>query len=234
MSLKENLENVEKEIEESIERGNRAKGDVKLIAVSKTKPISDIEEVYALGMRDFGENKVQELCEKEASLPADIRWHLIGHLQTNKVKYIVDKVYMIHSVDSLKLANEINKEAEKKNVDKVKILIELNLGMEETKFGLESEDEILNLVSEISKLPRVEINGLMTVAPYVENIEDNREIFKQMKKISSIIESKHIPNVKMDYLSMGMSNDFTVAIEEGANYVRVGTKIFGERDYSKK
>lgn len=234
MSLKENLENVEKEIEESIERGKRARGDVKLIAVSKTKPISDIEEVYALGMRDFGENKVQELCEKEASLPADIRWHLIGHLQTNKVKYIVDKVYMIHSVDSLKLANEINKEAEKKNVDKVKILIELNLGMEETKFGLESEEEILNLVSEISKLPRVEINGLMTVAPYVENIEDNREIFKQMKKISSIIESKHIPNVKMDYLSMGMSNDFTVAIEEGANYVRVGTKIFGERDYSKK
>lgn len=141
---------------------------------------------------------------------------------------------MIHSVDSLKLANEINKEAEKKNVDKVKILIELNLGMEETKFGLESEDEILNLVGEISKLPRVEINGLMTVAPYTENIEDNREIFKQMKKISSIIESKHIPNVKMDYLSMGMSNDFTVAIEEGANYVRVGTKIFGERDYSKK
>lgn len=234
MSLKENLENVEKEIEKSIERGKRAKGDVKLIAVSKTKPISDIEEVYALGMRDFGENKVQELCEKEASLPADIRWHLIGHLQTNKVKYIVDKVYMIHSVDSLKLANEINKEAEKKNVDKVKILIELNLGMEETKFGLESEEEILNLVSEISKLPRVEINGLMTVAPYTENIEDNREIFKQMKKISSIIESKHIPNVKMDYLSMGMSNDFTVAIEEGANYVRVGTKIFGERDYSKK
>lgn len=234
MSLKENLENVEKEIEKSIERGKRAKGDVKLIAVSKTKPISDIEEVYALGMRDFGENKVQELCEKEASLPADIRWHLIGHLQTNKVKYIVDKVYMIHSVDSLKLANEINKEAEKKNVDKVKILIELNLGMEETKFGLESEDEILNLVGEISKLPRVEINGLMTVAPYTENIEDNREIFKQMKKISSIIESKHIPNVKMDYLSMGMSNDFTVAIEEGANYVRVGTKIFGERDYSKK
>lgn len=233
MSLKENLENVEKEIEESIKKGNRNKDDVTLIAVSKTKPVCDIEEIYKEGIRDFGENKVQELCDKIPVLPSDIRWHLIGHLQTNKVKYIVDKVYMIHSVDSLKLASEINKEAEKKNVDKVKILIELNLGMEESKFGLEDEEEILNLVSEISKLPKVEINGLMTVAPYVENIEDNRKIFKQMKKISSIIESKHIPNVKMDYLSMGMSNDFTVAIEEGANFVRVGTKIFGERDYSK-
>ncbi|MCR5405295.1 MAG: YggS family pyridoxal phosphate-dependent enzyme [Lachnospiraceae bacterium] len=227
--LKENLDNVLKNIADSEERSGRKKGDVTLIAVSKTKPVEMIKEVYDLGVRDFGENRVQELTEKYDKLPSDIRWHLIGHLQTNKVKYIIDKAYMIHSVDSLKLANEISREAVKHSVT-ANILIEVNVSGEESKFGVSPED-LEDLIRKISVLPAIRIRGLMTVAPYVVDSEENRQIFIKMKQFAVDITRKNIDNVNMDCLSMGMSGDYTVAVEEGATFVRVGTSIFGERNY---
>lgn len=189
-----------------------------------------LKEAYETGCRDFGENKVQELVDKYEVLPKDIRWHMIGHLQRNKVKYIVDKVYLIHSVDSLRLAEEISKEAAKKNVD-VNILVEVNVAGEETKFGTGCE-EAKQLVRDIAQLPHVHIQGLMTIAPYVENSEENRIYFQQLKKLSVDISSENIDNVSMKVLSMGMTGDYAVAVSEGATYVRVGTGIFGERNYA--
>ncbi len=227
--LKENLDNVLKNIADSEERSGRKQGDVTLIAVSKTKPVEMIKEVYDLGIRDFGENRVQELTGKYDKLPSDIRWHLIGHLQTNKVKYIIDKAYMIHSVDSLKLANEISREAVKHSVT-ANILIEVNVAGEESKFGV-SPEGLEDLIRKISVLPAIRIRGLMTVAPYVVDSEENRQIFVKMKQFAVDITRKNIDNVTMDCLSMGMSGDYTVAVEEGATFVRVGTSIFGERNY---
>lgn len=227
--IKDNMEKVNKEIAIACERSGRNTNQVTLIAVSKTKPIPMLMEAYDAGARDFGENKVQELVDKIPKLPQDIRWHMIGHLQRNKVKYIVDKVYLIHSVDSLRLAEEISKEATKKHIT-VKILLEVNVACEETKFGTTS-DEVVNLAEEIAKLPGISIQGLMTIAPYVENPEENRKYFHKLKQLSVDIKSKNIDNVCMNVLSMGMTGDYRVAIEEGATYVRVGTGIFGERDY---
>ncbi|MCR5509292.1 MAG: YggS family pyridoxal phosphate-dependent enzyme [Lachnospiraceae bacterium] len=227
--LRDNLIQVNENIAEAAKRSGRDPSDITLIAVSKTKPVSMIEEVYSLGVRDFGENRVQELVGKYDVLPHDIRWHLIGHLQTNKVKYIVDKVYMIHSVDSLKLAEEISREAKKHSVT-VNILIEVNVSGEESKFGV-SPDELEDLIRKASVLPGIRIRGLMTVAPYVVDSEQNRAIFVKMKQFVVDIIQKNIDNVYMDCLSMGMSGDYIVAVEEGATYVRVGTSIFGERNY---
>lgn len=216
---------------EAKEETSKYNQSVTLIAVSKTKPISDIEELYHIGVRDFGENKVQELCEKYENLPKDIRWHLIGHLQTNKVKYIVDKVSLIHSVDSVHLANQIERECIKKNVE-ADILVQVNVAEEDTKYGLKVE-ETISMVKEIAALPHVHIKGLMTIAPFVDNPEDNREVFKALKKLSVDINDKNIDNVCMDILSMGMSGDYEIAIEEGSTMVRVGTSIFGERNYNR-
>lgn len=227
--LKENLYQVQENMKEACRRSGRAESDVTLIAVSKTKPLPMLEEVYSLGIRDFGENKVQELVDKAEQLPDDIRWHMIGHLQRNKVKYIVDKVYMIHSVDSLRLAEEISKEAVKRGII-VNILIEVNVAGEESKFGVTPEDTP-GLVQEISHLPGILVRGLMTIAPFVENAEDNRIFFSALKNLYVDITNKNIDNVRMDYLSMGMTGDYEVAIEEGASFVRVGTGIFGERSY---
>lgn len=227
--LKENLYQVQENMKEACRRLGRAESDVTLIAVSKTKSLPMLEEVYSLGIRDFGENKVQELVDKAEQLPDDIRWHMIGHLQRNKVKYIVDKVYMIHSVDSLRLAEEISKEAVKRGIT-VNILIEVNVAGEESKFGVTPEDTP-GLVQEISHLPGILVRGLMTIAPFVENAEDNRIFFSALKKLYVDITNKNIDNVRMDYLSMGMTGDYEVAIEEGASFVRVGTGIFGERSY---
>lgn len=227
--LKENLYQVQENMKEACRRSGRAESDVTLIAVSKTKPLPMLEEVYSLDIRDFGENKVQELVDKAEQLPDDIRWHMIGHLQRNKVKYIVDKVYMIHSVDSLRLAEEISKEAVKRGII-VNILIEVNVAGEESKFGVTPEDTP-GLVQEISHLPGILVRGLMTIAPFVENAEDNRIFFSALKKLYVDITNKNIDNVRMDYLSMGMTGDYEVAIEEGASFVRVGTGIFGERSY---
>ena len=228
--LKENYANVLKNVHNACERAGRKTDDVTLIAVSKTKPVEMLQEIYDCGCRDFGENKVQEIMDKYDKLPNDIRWHMIGHLQTNKVKYIVDKVYMIHSVDSIKLAKEISKEAVKKNVT-VKVLLEVNVAKEETKFGLLTE-EVLDFYKEIIDLPGLKVCGLMTIAPYVENSEENRQHFVNLKQLMVDIESEKTDNISVGELSMGMTGDYEVAIEEGATYVRVGTGIFGERNYN--
>ena len=228
--ISDNLRTVEENINAACGRSGRNRGDVKLIAVSKTKPVEMLREAYDLGCRDFGENKVQELLDKYDKLPGDVRWHMIGHLQRNKVKYIVDKVYMIHSVDSVRLAEEISKEAVKQNVT-VSVLVEINVAGEESKFGT-SVDEAVSLVEDISKLPNIVVKGLMTIAPYVENSEENRLYFAKLKQIYVDIIHKNIDNVFMEELSMGMTGDYEVAIEEGTTYIRVGTGIFGERQYT--
>lgn len=228
--IKENIADVQSKIKAACQRSGRNVSDVTLIAVSKTKPVSDIEEAYECGSRHYGENKVQELCDKFPVLPQDIHWHLIGHLQRNKVKYIIDKVYLIHSVDSVRLAEQISSEAVKKSV-RVNILVQVNIANEDTKFGLK-EDETISMIKEISSLPNIHIKGLMTIAPFTENPEDNRQYFREMKNLSLKIDSLKIPNVEMTELSMGMTGDYEVAVEEGATYVRVGTGIFGNRNYN--
>lgn len=231
MSVYENYLAVEEKVKEACRRAGRNRDEVTLIAVSKTKPMSMIEELLPLGVVDFGENKVQELTAKEEALPSGIHWHMIGHLQRNKVKYIVDKACLIHSVDSLRLAETVSQEAEKKGVT-ANILIEVNVAGEDSKFGV-SPDETAALAEAISKLPNIAVKGLMTIAPFVENAEENREVFRNLRKLSVDIEEKKFNNVTMAVLSMGMTGDYEVAIEEGATMVRVGTGIFGERDYSK-
>lgn len=228
--LEENYREVEERIAAACERAGRKREEVTLIAVSKTKPVEDIEEIYSLGQRLFGENKVQELTAKEEVLPKDIKWHLIGHLQTNKVKYIVDKAELIHSVDSEKLAQMISKEAVKRGVT-ANILIEVNVAQEDTKFGLSVEDTPA-LVRSVAALPGIHICGLMTSAPFVADPEENRPVFRKLRQLSVDIEGEKIDNVSMSVLSMGMTNDYEVAIEEGATMVRVGTAIFGARQYN--
>ncbi|MBQ7925210.1 MAG: YggS family pyridoxal phosphate-dependent enzyme [Lachnospiraceae bacterium] len=228
--IKDKLLQVQQQIEKACERAHRASGEVSLIAVTKTNPVPKLMEAYAAGSRDFGENKVQEMLDKMQQLPGDIRWHMIGHLQRNKVKYIVGKVHLIHSVDSLRLAEEISKESIKKQVTS-DILVEVNVAQEASKFGTTSQ-EAMELVEAISVLPGIRIKGLMTIAPYVDHPEENREYFRNLKQLSVDIENKNIDNVSMEVLSMGMTGDYLVAIEEGATYVRVGTGIFGARDYS--
>ena len=209
------------------ENSGRQRDDVTLIAVSKTKPVETLKEAYDLGVRVFGENKVQELTDKYEALPKDIQWHMIGHLQRNKVKYIIDKVALIHSVDSIRLAETIEKEAAKHNIT-ANILIEVNVAKEESKFGLMPE-ELDELIDKIKDFNHIQVKGLMTIAPFVENSEENRNIFKKLFEFYVDMKSKNIDNVTMDVLSMGMSGDYEVAIEEGATMVRVGTSIFGSR-----
>ena len=228
--LEENLAKVKENIRIACEKAGRDPSEVKLIAVSKTKPVEMLKEAYDLGVRVFGENKVQELEKKIDELPKDISWQMIGHLQRNKVKYIAGRVDLIHSVDSYRLAEEINVQAKKKGVV-IPILIEVNVAGEETKFGVSPEDAV-ELVEEISQLDGVKVSGLMTIAPYVVDSEENRPVFHKIKDLSIDIATKNIDNVSMDILSMGMTGDYMVAIEEGATMVRVGTGIFGERNYN--
>ena len=228
--LKENLTKVEENIQKACDKAGRKRSEVTLIAVSKTKPVEMLQEIYDEGIREFGENKVQEMCEKMELMPQDIKWNMIGHLQTNKVKYIIGKTSLIHSVDSLKLAEEIQKQAAKHDVT-ADILVEVNIANEESKFGI-SKDETIQMVRDIAKLDHLKIKGLMTIAPFVENQEDNRLYFREIKQLSVDINNQNIDNVSMDVLSMGMTGDYMVAIEEGATMVRVGTGIFGERNYN--
>ena len=228
--LKENLIKVEENIQKACDKAGRKRSEVTLIAVSKTKPVGMLQEVYNEGIREFGENKVQEMCEKMELMPQDIKWNMIGHLQTNKVKYIIGKTSLIHSVDSLKLAEEIQKQAVKHDVT-ADILVEVNIANEESKFGI-SKDETIQMVRDIAKLDHLKIKGLMTIAPFVENPEDNRLYFREIKQLSVDINNQNIDNVSMDVLSMGMTGDYMVAIEEGATMVRVGPGIFGERNYN--
>ena len=190
-----------------------------------------IIESYNTGQRDFGENKVQELISKKERLPEDIRWHFIGKLQTNKVKYIIDKVHMIHSLDRESLCEEIQKRAEK--IDRIiDCLVQVNISKEDSKHGLYEED-VIDFITNISnKYTNIRIKGLMTMAPFTENEDEVREVFRSLKNLSLDIDKLNIPNVSMKYLSMGMSNDYKIAVEEGSTIVRVGTSIFGERNYN--
>ena len=227
--LKDNLNLVEENIEKACQRCGRSRQEVKLIAVSKTKPVSMIQEVYGEGVRDFGENKPQEIRDKYPEMPKDVKWHMIGHLQRNKIKYIIDKVCMIHSVDSVKLAEAIDEEAAKHGIV-MPVLVEVNVAREDTKYGIMPE-EAEAFVRQISLLKHICVQGLMTIAPYTENAEENRIHFRNLKKLYVDIKDKNIDNVNMCNLSMGMTGDYEVAIEEGATMVRVGTGIFGERFY---
>lgn len=227
--IKDNLEAVHQNIKKACENADRNEEEITLIAVSKTQPVSMLMQAYDCGCRDFGENKVQELISKYEAMPEDVRWHMIGHLQTNKVKYIIDKVCLIHSVDSLKLAQEISVQAVKKQIN-VSVLIEVNIAQEETKFGVKPE-ETEKLICEAALLPGISIKGLMTIAPFSEDAEENRQYFKQLKQLAVDISRKNIDNVNMNILSMGMTGDYITAVEEGASCVRVGTGIFGERQY---
>lgn len=230
MSIKENLDLINEKIKAAAEKSGRKREDVLLLAVSKTVDVPRIKEAVNLGLVDLGENKPQEINWKYYEIK-NVKWHQIGHLQTNKVKYIIDKVCLIHSVDSLKLAEEISKRAKSKNIT-MDILVEINIAGEEAKSGVPL-DEAEALAVEISKLDNVIVKGLMTVAPFVENPEDNREYFKQMRNLFVDIRDKNYNNIDMKYLSMGMTNDYEIAVEEGANIVRIGTGLFGARDYSK-
>lgn len=228
--IADNLALVKKNIEDACEKTGRSVEEVTLIAVSKTKPVDLLMEAYHAGARVFGENKVQEIMDKYDHMPSDVKWHMIGHLQRNKVKYIIDKVAMIHSVDSIRLAQTIEQEAAKKNIC-MPVLIEVNVAEEESKFGM-SIEEVIPFLEEISSYEHIQVRGLMTIAPFVENPDENRWVFRKLKKLSVDIEAKNINNITMSVLSMGMTGDYQVAVEEGATMVRVGTGIFGERNYS--
>lgn len=229
--IKDNLCEVHKNIEAACKRAGRNVNEVTLLCVSKTKPASMVETAMEAGEESFGENHVQEIVDKFAFFEGrEPKWHMIGHLQRNKVKYIVDKVELIHSVESVRLAEQISSEAAKKGIT-AHILIEVNMADEESKFGIKPE-EAKSFIREISSLPSIKIDGLMTVAPYTENAENNRIYFRQMKELSVDIANENIDNVTMSVLSMGMTGDYEVAIEEGATHVRVGTGIFGNRIYT--
>ncbi len=229
MSITENLSMVENKIAAACKRAGRERDEVKLIAVSKTQPVEAIREAIEYGINSFGENRVQELREKTEIIKDNLDWHLIGHLQTNKVKYVVGKVSLIHSLENIRLAEALDKEAAKLGIT-VDVLAEINVAKEDTKFGVNPEDAE-NFIREVSKFPNINIKGLMTVAPYTDISEENRKYFRQLKKIMVDLNSKNIHNVSMNVLSMGMTGDYEVAIEEGATLVRVGTGIFGSRNY---
>ncbi len=227
--VSDNYKEVEARVAAACARAGRARESVTLIAVSKTKPVEDIRELIEVGVVDFGENKVQEMCSKMEAIPEELHWHLIGHLQRNKVKFIAGSTHLIHSVDSMRLAQEIQKEAAK--VGRVcPVLIEVNIGNEESKDGVPYE-EAEALVRQVSTLANVKICGLMCIAPFTDEPESNRGYFKQMRALRDRIAEEALPGVEMRELSMGMTGDFEVAIEEGATMVRVGTAIFGHRDY---
>lgn len=225
------LKKVREEIVQAANKVNRNPDEITLIAVSKTYPVSAIQEAMAEGCSDFGENHVQELCQKVEAINEPIKWHLIGHLQTNKVKYIVGKTELIHSLDRLKLAEEIEKQSAKQEIV-TKVLIEVNVANEPSKHGFKME-EVLPALEQISHMKHIKVEGLMTVAPFVENPEENRTIFRKLYELSVDIQKQKFDNISTNILSMGMSNDYKIAIEEGATMVRVGTAIFGNRDYSK-
>ena len=228
--IKENLADVERRICAACERSGRSRSEGELIAVSKTKPVEMIREAYDWGIRTFGENRPQEIMDKYPQLPGDIRWHMIGHLQRNKIKYIIDRVCMIHSVDSLRLAQAVDEEARRHDVV-MPVLVEVNVAGEASKDGVAPEEAEM-LIRQISTLANIRVQGLMTIAPFTEKPEENRVYFQRLRKLSVDIKAKNIDNVNMCDLSMGMTGDYEVAVEEGATMIRVGTGIFGERDYN--
>lgn len=230
--IKDQLKEIRAHIKEAAQKASKSEEDITLIAVSKTYPVTAIEEALLEGCTDFGENHVQELMSKIDSVKENVNWHLIGHLQTNKVKYVVGKTALIHSMDSLKLAEEIEKQSAKRGIV-TSVLVEVNVANEATKYGFKL-DEVMDVMKILNTMPHIKVKGLMTVAPYVENPEKNRPIFRKLYELSVDIQKQKLDNISTSILSMGMSNDYQIAIEEGATMVRVGTAIFGNRDYSKK
>lgn len=229
MSISNNILIIKNNIEKAKRLSGREKEEIILVAVSKTQTIEKIMQAKDCGLSVFGENKVQELTEKYPQIDC-VEWHLIGHLQKNKVKYIIDKVQMIHSLDSVSLAEEINKRAEK--ADRIiPVLVQINIGKEESKSGIFEED-VEQFVNKLAGFKNILINGIMTIPPISEDKELTRMYFRKMKMIFDTLKAKEKQNMKVKYLSMGMSDDYELAIEEGANIVRVGTGIFGERNYS--
>jgi PLP dependent protein len=228
LSVQENVERVRESIQLACQRAGRSAGDVRLVAVSKTQPAEAIRQAYAAGLREFGENRVQEAAAKRKQLEGlDAVWHLIGHLQSNKAKLACELFDCIHSVDSLHLAEKIDRAAAALG-RKLPVLIEVHLGEEASKFGVE-EDELVQLAEKIGALPAVELRGLMTLPPFFDDPEAVRPFFRRLRGLAERIEARNLPGVSMRELSMGMSHDFEIAIEEGATIVRVGTAIFGER-----
>lgn len=233
MSIRENIDDIVKRIEDTCKKVGRNPNDITVIAVSKTVESERAREAVEAGINNLGENRVQELVKKYDELKdLDIKWHMIGHLQKNKVKYIIDKTVLIHSVESLSLAEEINKRAEKNNLI-ANVLVELNIGEEDSKFGIK-EESVYDFILSLEKFENLRVVGLMTVAPFCENPEDVRWVFKKMKYIYDKISTMNLRNTKMKYLSMGMTNDFEIAIEEGSNIIRIGTAIFGARKYKEE
>lgn len=233
MSIKENIDDIVKRIEVTCKKAGRNPNDITLIAVSKTVESPKVREALEAGIDNLGENRVQELIKKYEDLKdTDIKWHMIGHLQKNKVKYIIDKTVLIHSVDSLSLAEEIDKRAKNRGLV-ANVLIELNIGEEESKFGIK-EENIYDFIKSLENFENIRVLGLMTVAPFCENPEDVRWVFKKMKDIYDKISTMNLKNAEIKYLSMGMTNDFEVAIEEGSNMIRIGTAIFGARKYKEE
>ncbi len=224
-----NIEKLNEKIRIAASKSGRQPDDITVIGVSKTVGADRISKAIQAGLFDFGENKVQELVNKYETIGSACRWHMVGHLQTNKVKYIIDKIDLIHSVDSIRLAKEIDRQASKVGI-KSNILVQVNIADEESKFGI-GADETITFIKKIAEYDNIYIKGLMTIAPYSENPEDVRWVFKALKKLFIDISRENTDNISMDYLSMGMSNDFELAIEEGSNMVRIGTAIFGKRDY---
>jgi pyridoxal phosphate enzyme (YggS family) len=224
-TVKDNLEAINKKIKEAALKVNRDPQEIKLVAVTKTATLEQIKEAINEGVKIIGENKVQEAKGKYQVLTTEVKWHLIGHLQTNKVKYAVEIFDLIHSVDSIKLAKEIDKRSVqfKKTID---VLIEVNISGEETKYGYNPE-KVEAFLKEISEFSGIRVRGLMTIAPISKNKEEVRPYFRRLRELSERIRDKNIKNIKMDYLSMGMTDDFEIAIEEGANMVRIGRGIFG-------
>ena len=231
MSIKDNIASIKQNIKEIEEKCHR-EDEVNLMAVTKTVDVDKVLEAIDAGITDIGENKPQELSRKYESSGNKVRYHLIGTLQTNKVKYIIDKAYMIHSLDRISLCEEIQKRAEK--IDKViKCLVQVNISKEESKHGLE-EEQVVDFIKQVSKdYKNIHIQGLMTMAPFVDDEKEIRKVFSKLKKLSVEISNLNLPNVEMDTLSMGMSHDYKIAIEEGATIIRVGTSIFGQRNYNK-
>ena len=219
MKIKQNIEELKSKIPE----------DVRLLAVSKTKPLEELEEAYIAGMRDFGENKVQELVKKSENFHDDVKWHFIGQLQSNKVKYLVDSVYLIHSLASISLLTEIEKVFGKAN-KVANVLIQINIGREESKSGI-LEENLYEFIESIEKCKHIFVNGIMVIIPK-GNDESNRTYFKKTKKIFEELKEKNYKNIHMNILSMGMTHDYMIAIEEGSNLVRIGTGIFGDRNYN--
>ena len=226
-TIRDHLNEVRENIQKACEKAGRSPQEVTLIAVSKTKPLFMLEEAYEAGARDFGENKVQEILEKHPKMPEDARFHMIGHLQRNKVKQVLPHAVLIHSVDSYRLAAQISQEAGKLGIT-AKILLEVNVAKEESKFGMMPED-VEEMAGQIAALPHLQIEGLMTIAPFVDDQEKNRPVFRKLYQLSVDIKKKNIDNVNMGVLSMGMTGDYQVAVEEGSTMIRVGTGIFGAR-----